>query len=206
MFTQAFFYFFTREIYYTSILVSLVIARCPLGLCPLCSHSTWLAVLGMVGLVGSKAFIGYSTSGLENPLTHLLLSAFAAAYLRREEERGPLWLGRLGLLNRVDLGLLFCPGLMWALWERRSMASVGWAVVGMAPFAIWEIFSLIYYGFPFPNTAYAKLAIGVPARKLFEKGIGYLVQSYRNDPLTPLIVLLGLGLPLIKRTVPTQHW
>ena len=32
----------------------------------------------------------------------------------------------------------------------------------MLPLLAWELFSLLFYGFPFPNTYYAKLNTGIP--------------------------------------------
>jgi arabinofuranosyltransferase len=53
----------------------------------------------------------------------------------------------------------------------------------------WELFSIIYYGFPFPNTAYAKLSNGVPPGDLAIQGVAFLLNSAANDPLT----LLAMG-------------
>ena len=39
------------------------------------------AALGVLVLAASVAFVDYSTSGLENPLTHLLLALFLWLYL-----------------------------------------------------------------------------------------------------------------------------
>ena len=36
------------------------------------------------------------------------------------------------------------------------------SVLGFIPLIAWELFSLIYYGFLLPNTAYAKLNTGLP--------------------------------------------
>ena len=41
-------------------------------------------LFGLLALIGSRAFMDYSTSGLENPLTHLLLACFLAVYFRDE--------------------------------------------------------------------------------------------------------------------------
>ena len=47
------------------------------------------AVLGVLVLTVSVAFVDYSTSGLENPLTHLILVLFLWLYLTREAIEGP---------------------------------------------------------------------------------------------------------------------
>ena len=43
------------------------------------------------------------------------------------------------------------------------------ALVGMLPAVLWTLFSLVYYGFPFPNTAYAKLGMGIDSGELWRK-------------------------------------
>lgn len=197
-------YFWTREIYYTSILLSITISLAAVWIFARCiAASTWAAMLGVVALANSKAFVDYSTSGLENPLTYLLLAVFAVLYLR-SGSRGDKLIGLafifgLALLNRMDLLLVLGPGMLWCLWSEREKVGKWVWVVGVVPFGVWMLFSLFYYGFPFPNTAYAKLGTGVGADELFAKGLHYLIQSSRNDPLTPFILLAGVVLPIVRR-------
>jgi hypothetical protein len=37
-----------------------------------------------------------------------------------------------------------------------------------APLLLWTVFSVIYYGAPFPNTAYAKMLHGIPRADLID--------------------------------------
>ena len=73
-------------------------------------------------LIFSKAFVDYSTSGLENPLTHLLLAIFFTLYWNPERATSDdLWLvAALIMLNRLDAGLLVLPALLHRSYE------VGW--------------------------------------------------------------------------------
>lgn len=198
-------YFFTREIYFTSILFSLAVSLAAVYvLTRRIAVSAASGIWAVTVLLSSKAFVDYSTSGLENPLTHLLLVLFAVVYLRIEKA-DPGRLLALGavvgllLLNRMDLALIVGPASVWVLWNFCSWRTVVWLAAGTVPFVIWIMFSLFYYGFPFPNTAYAKLGIGVGAVELWTKGGDYLLRSCRNDPLTPLVILAGVGLPLVRR-------
>ena len=121
-----------------------------------------LVLLGCVfgPWVCSHAVVKYSTSGLENSLTFLCLALFARELIREDDIR---W-GRLGLvfalgtLNRLDTLLLFAPAMAWVVMTNKG--SVRWSrfILGCAPLALWLLFSLLYFGFPFPNTAYAKLS------------------------------------------------
>ena len=57
----------------------------------------------------------------------------------------------------MDTFLILVPALVWILYENGTMKMLIYAALGFLPFIFWELFSLLYYGFPFPNTAYAKL-------------------------------------------------
>jgi len=54
------------------------------------THPLWLFAVSaarLAVLVSSRAFTDYSTSGLENPLTHLLLASFFVVYFGRSPSR-----------------------------------------------------------------------------------------------------------------------
>lgn len=64
------------------------------------------------------------------------------------------------------------------------------AIRSVTPFLLWELFALWYYGFPFPNTPYAKLNTGVPLAAQLVQGLYYFAGSFGFDPVL-LIGLLG---------------
>jgi arabinofuranosyltransferase len=70
--------------------------------------------------------------------------------------------------------------------------------IGLAPFLAWELFALIYYGTPFPNSAYAKLATGIPRTALIRQGLLYFLNSLRVDPVT-LCVIGGAVVFAVRR-------
>jgi arabinofuranosyltransferase len=147
-------------------------------------------------MVSSTASLDFSTSGLENPLTHLLIAAFAAVWVKRQTSPGTtlvLALLLTGLvLNRIDSGLLVLPAFVVAAWQRPYRSHVLATVAGFMPFVAWEVFSVIYYGFPFPNTAYAKLATGISAWKLFVQGGHYFGNSLQYDTITLVTIAAAL--------------
>jgi arabinofuranosyltransferase len=161
------------------------------------------ALIGMAILVLSHAFVDYSTSGLENPLAHLLLVLFLLVYLTRPVDRRTLlWLSLLaGLatLNRMDNILLLLPALCVGFYRAGGGRSLATVLLGFAPFIVWELFALFYYGSPVPNTAYAKLNTGVPAGEMIRQGLLYLLATLKSDPLTAMVIAAGLMLPLITR-------
>ena len=72
-------------------------------------------------------------------------------------------------------------------------------MLGFLPFVAWEVFSIIYYGFPFPNTAYAKLNTGIPAGELIRQGYYYFADSLQIDPLTLPAVGCAILAALVSR-------
>ncbi len=167
------------------------------------------AALALVLLASSKAFVDYSTSGLENPLVHLLYLAFLLRWTR-EPRRHPQSLALLAsllLLTRLDLALLVLPHLLWLVVSRGGLRRVGALLLGFLPLLAWEGFSVFYYGSPVPNTALAKLAfVGLDRGFLLERGLGYLLDPLAWDPLTlPVMALAVLAAVFGPRrtTLPT---
>jgi arabinofuranosyltransferase len=154
-------------------------------------------------LLLSKGFTDYSTSGLENPLTHALLALFLWLYCTRAHNLDTLfWLAvvaGLAVLNRMDTLLLFAPALAWLWWRLPKLQGTLGIVVAFLPFIAWELFSLLYYGFLFPNTAFAKLNTGIPDSELLLQGFLYWLYSFNYDPITPVLILVGLCIPLFTR-------
>lgn len=197
-------YAFTREVFISAQALSLALTLATAVLIALfLAESSWAALAALAALAFSKAFVEYSTSGLENPLTHLLLATFLLVFFsNRPDTRKMLLLSLLaGLatLTRMDTLLLYLPALAYMLVKTRSWRGCLAAAVGFLPFLAWEAFSLLYYGFPFPNTAYAKLNTGIPAADLARQGLAYLISQAEIDPQTLAVVLCGFVLPFALR-------
>ena len=191
-------YFFTREIYFTSIFLSVATSLMAVIVVAFSVARSWTgALLGVTILTFSKAFTDYSTSGLENPLSHLLLALFLLVYLKSDFSVKHMFLlaliAALAAFNRLDTILLYIPALGYGYFKTDSKHKGLYAIaLGFLPLLLWEAFSLFYYGFPFPNTAYAKLNTGIPDATLARQGLNYLLNSIRWDPLTLSIVGGGI--------------
>lgn len=205
-------FFFTHELFYTTQILSIVIsAVVVLGFVYLHWDRGYLGLLvGPVLLGLSSSFLDYSTSGLENPLSHLLVIAVLIGLAKISPKRNklrPLFLGAMtsmAALARPDLSLIFLPLLIADLWNAEDRSSaVGYAALGLIPIILWEAFSLWYYGFPFPNTAYAKLHTGLPRYELILQGSRYLLTSLIHDPLT--ILVIGSAFLALKSTVDWER-
>lgn len=193
-------YAITGEFIYTAMFVGILISGLAIfQLLRSTTHLRWDAVLVLLALFSSHAFNDYATSGLENPLSHLLIAMFLREWLRgRRAQYLALW-AALTMLNRLDLALLFALPLAMTLWQNRNWRTVRQMAIGFLPLIIWELFSLIYYGFLFPNTAYAKLSTGIPSGELFLQGWHYLLFTIENDPVTMLVILAGFSSGMLRR-------
>jgi arabinofuranosyltransferase len=207
MFILAAPYAVTREAYFTPLAVSMLasVAAAWLFVSRL-ARSAGAIIVGASVFIFSKALIEYSTSGLENPLTNFLLAVFLTLYWKGEPVRlTALWLvASLIMLNRLDVGLIVLPAMV-----RRSY-EMGWkigskaAAVGLVPVVCWELFSIAYYGFPFSNTAYAKLNSGVAAGELAMQGLLYLLNSITSDPVTLFAIGVFVTTAVVSR--PRESW
>jgi len=82
--------------------------------------------------------------------------------------------------------------------------------LGLLPAGAWTAFATVYYGFPFPNTAYAKLGMDVSRTQLWKQGVIYFIDAFDRDPLTPVLILFaivvawtgGAGLPGAATIIP----
>ena len=195
----------TGEVYYTvyALSIGLTLVAIALVLRKLAT-SVAMGLAVVAACVGSRAFIDYSTSGLENPLTNLLLVTFIVVFGRDAQAPtsrrlgGLVLLGSLAMTNRLDSALIVLPVVAVEAWrmKRRALAPV---VLGALPLVAWEIFSVIYYGFPVPNTVYAKLPPNLTVMDLAPQGWLYLKDSLANDPVTLPTIVLAILVPLAVR-------
>ncbi|MDQ3101649.1 MAG: hypothetical protein M3R08_09710 [Bacteroidota bacterium] len=201
----------TGELYFTPILLgvaSTVAAVWILG--SRIATSFWPMIVATLPLILSKAFIDYSTSGLENPLSFLLIGFFYWTYFRpasvvpRKHLLQLAFISSLIMLNRLDTVLLVAPALVHEFFRLRAWKHMGVLIIGSLPFILWEIFSLTYFGFPFPNTAYAKLNTGIDPYSSFVQGIFYLFNSLASDPIT--LFTIGIALILLSTSGTRLRW
>ena len=202
-------YFFTREIFYTPLYLSIAVSVVAAGLVAWrVAASPTAALLGLILLASSKTSVDYATSGLENPLTHLATVMFAWQLCRDDAGEEKLFrlalISSLAAINRMDSILLFLPALGQVAWRLPGRQTLRATLLGFVPFLLWELFSLFYYGFLFPNTAYAKLSTGLSRFDLIGQGLNYVLDSLENDPLTPLTIAVGIGWPLVARERPQR--
>jgi arabinofuranosyltransferase len=202
-------YAITDEFFYSLIVFGTLMSTLALALVSVrLARSEHVGAALVVLATLSHAFIEYSTAGLENPLSHLLFASAAWVYFGRlpsARRFGLLFLiGGLAMLARPDNAVLLAPVVVTAgfqAWRRgcKLGALARAAALAAIPWVCWELFSLFYYGLLIPNTALAKLNTSIPKGELFEQGLFYLVATLDADPLTLLLILAGIAVPIVTR-------
>ncbi len=210
-------YWVTEEIFYTCLAVSFVLCTATFlavffnfrrrGL------EYWRAPLLVLLVLSSKAFIDYSSSGLESPLVYLWVTLFFLRFIPWIDSREPattrrelvffLGIAACSFITRQDTILLFTPALLALLYVHIRQRSWGGVLrdflLGTAPASLWLCFSLFYYGFLFPNTAFAKAAnAGIPRIDRMARGLEYLQNSLSWDTATHLLIGAAAIIALLR--------
>ena len=172
-------------------------------------YNSGLVFLALM-IPASKAVVQYSTSGLEGPLSFLLLAllVLACGDLESGWSRLDRWVPLLAaaiVLARQDHLLLVAPLCIAWLVRKGVRRAAKPLLAGAGAVAIWEIFSLLYYGSLIPNTALAKLNTGLPLSVKVVQGLRYLADFVARDPSGFLVLALCLLLlTALRRDLKAQ--
>ncbi len=155
-------------------------------------HRPWLAAAIVLSLAFSKAFVEYSSSGLEEPLLFVLLGLLVSdTPIGRRATNRAVFLGGLLFLTRMDAALIAGPLVLRVLVAERRQLRWKSLALAASPVVLWLMFAIFYYGVPFPNTAYAKLGHGIARSALAAQGLRYLGDFLRMDPAGSALILIG---------------
>jgi arabinofuranosyltransferase len=196
MFIISFFNLIIPNIFYEAIIVSFVLSILTINRVygHIKVNENVLLVLGffILLLISSKSFIHYSSSGLENPLSFYLVTLFYTTLLSIE---------KLSAFTRKNfLFLFFVAALSFVNIRKRGVGhSFKDLFLATLPASLWLLFSLLYYGFLFPNTAYAKLNTGIETFKLIKQGINYFIDSRYNDPVVLPVLIFSILVSINSR-------
>lgn len=163
----------------------------------------------------SSAFYDFTTSGLENILLYTLVAFlfYHCQKISKQEfknqnqtqkylERALVTTGLL-ILTRHDMLTLIWPTILltiYYIFKSRTTTSAAWqSIKAFSPLMIFTIFSVIYYGYPFPNTAYAKLNTGISSDALMNQGFLYIKNLIDNDPVTACTISFAMLMGLASR-------
>jgi len=195
------FYAITHEAYFTVLAVSIAFAIAVMYLLVTrLAVDTPSAVGAAAVLVLSKAFVDYTTSGFETPLTYALIAGFWTVYFGVPHARAlRLWLPlsvALLVLTDAAAAVLVIPALAVAIWRTRAQGVWRPIVIALAPILVWEAFAFFYYGALLPNPTIARLYAGLSPSERTRHGIVYLLDSINLDPLTLTVVGAATALAL----------
>jgi arabinofuranosyltransferase len=192
-------YFVFRDAYFSGLILNFVFSILTILLLRKLIDSKEKFLLVISGLCFSKAYIDFSTSGLENSLTFFLLTLFLYVIFKIDESDKRytyLFLIFSALfLNRPDAVLIIIPVILYILYKEKP--TFKYIFIGLIPLFLWEIFSIIYFGFPLPNTFYAKLITGINRLELIKQGGVYFFTNFITDPVTLFIIFSGIILNIV---------
>ncbi len=166
--------------------------------------------LAMALLVSCSGFIDFATSGLETPMTMLLVySAYRTTRVLDQPVRVGLALG-LAYLCHPDVAVLALGPFLLLLAQarerggRESRVAVARFLASLAAAPLsWHAFRLWYYGDILPNTYYAK-----DGGAYWSQGAAYLVDFATFAPLSAAGFVLAGSLALIdlRRGAGVARW
>jgi hypothetical protein len=168
-----------------------------------------IALLPPLFLAASTTFVIWNASGLENSLFNLLLAAglYRVLYEGSHEKSRPLSaLCFLGLAITRPEGIVYAAiagffRLILAIRARNIVRPIAtWLAVFWLPFIAYHALRYSYYGWPWPNTYYAKLD-GENRFKPFRfgsRGWLYATNYLRAYWIAYLLPLYAIGLATLK--------
>lgn len=190
-------YFFIRHMFLVSLLICIIfsISAYSIVVHRFCKDKKQV-IITFFTLLCSSSFISYTTSGLENSMLYFLAALFLSKYFSLEKYNAKdmfymAILISLIAMTRMDAVLMFVPMILYVYLAKRDNVSFAKAVVlglsGLSPFVLWELFSLFYYGFFVPNTAFVKLGTNIPKHDYIVRGCQYVFNTIICDPIVLFI-------------------
>ena len=186
------------NIFHTALALSLALTILCAALIARNSAGRWTALWAVLALLFSEAFVEYSSATLENALAHALVAALVVAWARfRASDRSArrAWVVALlaGLLvvTRHDFAVLVGPVVISLIVRAKGRDRWLALLVAALPLVMWSAFSLVYYGSPWPNSAYAKLNNGMSLTESFRAAEPYFRDVIKYDAVTALVIAVA---------------
>jgi arabinofuranosyltransferase len=170
------------------------------------SHLQWAAPAAALLLAADGSFALWTVGGLESPLFAFLVFGGGLAYLRemQDDSAFPLsgaWFALAAMTRPEGLlvyGLTGLHQIVTRLIRHKFVTKQDWQRVGLfaAIWVPWFAFRWRYYGYPLPNTFYAKVTLGDSGAQR-ARGLAYIQTFIRIHLgyIPPIVALL----PLLRR-------
>lgn len=196
-------YFVFRNMFLVSLLICIIFSALAFNILvhDFCTNKTQV-VISFILCICSVSFMSYTTAGLENCLLFYLAALFLKKYFNTKSYKaGDLLymaiLISLIAMTRMDAVLMFVPMVVYLyLLKRNRVSFIKCCIIGflgLLPFILWELFSLFYFGFFVPNTAFVKLGTNIAKKEYIVRGLQYLFTTAICDPLVivfPVAVII----------------
>ncbi|MBN2541383.1 hypothetical protein JXI42_00800 [bacterium] len=155
-----------------------------------------LIVFGIAcsAFISSDIWVSFQTSGLENPLAHLLLLlAVSEAYFHSGKKPAILllWLSLL-CLTRPDYALFAIPVGILVIPRLRSIRNLAGSLLAVMPLIVWLLFAWGYYGSMLPNSGAAKLGVYLNLFHAFKRGLIYLTDWCMFDSFAAGVTIISI--------------
>ena len=184
------------NIFHTALALSLALTLVCVALIARNAAGRWTAFWAVLALLFSEAFVEYSSAALENALAHALVAALVVAWARFTLETGrrawvPALCAGLMVVTRHDFAVLVGPVTLVLL--ARTQGRDRWHawLAAALPLVLWSTFSIIYYGSPWPNSAYAKLNNGLSLTESFHAAEPYFRDLIKYDAVATLVIAVA---------------
>ena len=184
------------NIFHTALALSLALTLVCVALIARNAAGRWTAFWAVLALLLSEAFVEYSSAALENALAHALVAALVVAWARFTLETGrrawvPALCAGLMVVTRHDFAVLVGPVTLVLL--ARTQGRDRWHawLAAALPLVLWSTFSIIYYGSPWPNSAYAKLNNGLSLTESFHAAEPHFRDLIKYDAVATLVIAVA---------------
>ena len=192
-------------LYATTQLVSFMVSLITVAVVMKCARTSSAIIVTAAILFSSQAFMLNCSSGLETPMTLMLTALFFRRYLHDFGQESPRQMtllftfASLCVANRLDSALFLLPATLHVIvlgWRRYGTTAICSIILAALPLFTWLLFSLVYYGFLFPNSYYAKLGLSISADLRHLVGWRYLESTLRQDPITSIGIVAATAISL----------
>jgi arabinofuranosyltransferase len=148
--------------------------------------------LAAPALLAASAFIDFGTSGLESPLSYLLLIIYSKFLLEGSFDKRPEFFGiiiALLVFTRPDFGIFLIINLIFFIYELyikkiKFNFLLKFSIFSIIPLLLYEIFRMGYYAAIFPNPFYTKTGSG----SYFSAGINYFLDFSEGSLFLPVVI------------------
>ena len=185
----------------TSVAISLAAMFVLLKLESNLNKTNYVLISPVLILIFSWSFVDFSTSGLENCLSNLLIGLLLLVLLGENWKKKYsiiFTLLALLVLNRFDYAVLFFPLVLYLFFVSKNIKYIAKSVlIGVTLIISWLLFATLYFGSPVPNTFHAKLNAGYPIDEFILRGSQYFIEILQ-DPITVLIIISGIFVSIVS--------